>query len=318
MAGSQQTGGATRVVDPVLSTVAQGWRHPMHVWHHLFPPIPVDVRGGKIVKFNRESFRRYNTVRGPGANTQRIQYGYSGEPFALTQHALEGVVPFEFMEDASVVPGIDLGRGAVEDTRDNVSLEIEHLAAEQALADASYANTHKVTLAGNSQWSHAESNPFTQINKAKNVIRRSTGMYPNVCIIGSEVFQSGVENNKAILDRTKHTSKDSITVEMLQGLFRIDTVREGMSIYLEEDDADDAEFKDVWGKNVVIAYVAPQSLASRGSPSYGYTYQLRGYPRAETPYEDRRAKSWVYPVTDECTPVVAGQSAAYLIKSAVA
>ena len=53
-------------------------------------------------------------------------------------------------------------------------------------------------------------------------------------------------------------------------------------------------------------------------PSYGYTYQLRGYPIVELPYEDRNPKSWIYPVTDEVQPVIAGAEAGYLISAAVA
>ncbi len=77
-------------------------------------------------------------------------------------------------------------------------------------------------------------------------------------------------------------------------------------------------FADVWGKFVVVAYTKLGSLQQRGVPSYGYTYRLGGFPIVEPAYEDRNAKSWIYPVTDEVAPVIAGATAGYLISAAVA
>jgi hypothetical protein len=55
-----------------------------------------------------------------------------------------------------------------------------------------------------------------------------------------------------------------------------------------------------------------------GTPSYGYTYRLRGNPAVESAYQDRNAKSWIYPVTDELSPVIAGALSGYLFSSVVA
>src|SRR3569832_925868 len=75
---------------------------------------------------------------------------------------------------------------------------------------------------------------------------------------------------------------------------------------------------DIWGKQVVVAYTELSGLADMGTPSYGYTYRLGGYPIVEQPYQDRSAKSWIYPVTDELAPVIAGAAGGYLISAAVA
>ena len=58
------------------------------------------------------------------------------------------------------------------------------------------------------------------------------------------------------------------------------------------------------------------TVADRGRPTYGYTYRLQGYPVVEQPYYDRPSKSWIYPVTDELQPVIAGVAGGYLIKGA--
>ena len=88
-----------------LTTAAQGYQNAEFVGSALFPAVAVQQRGGKIVSFNKEDFRLYATGRTPGANTKRVSFGYSSASYALEQHALEGVVPFELMEDAARVPG---------------------------------------------------------------------------------------------------------------------------------------------------------------------------------------------------------------------
>jgi hypothetical protein len=103
------------------------------------------------------------------------------------------------------------------------------------------------------------------------------------------------------------------TPELIAALFGVKHVLVGDAIY---DNA--GTFADVWGKFVVVAYTEIGQLAELGVPSFGYTYRLNGYPLVEAPYEDRNAKSWIYPVTDEVSPVIAAALGGYLISGAVA
>jgi hypothetical protein len=89
----QMTPGQARVVDPVLTTVAQGYKNSEFVGFALFPAVPVDLRGGQVIQFGKEAFRLYNTRRAPGGAVKRLQVGYSGEKYALESHSLAGQVP---------------------------------------------------------------------------------------------------------------------------------------------------------------------------------------------------------------------------------
>jgi len=305
-----------RVIDPILTTIAQGYKNAEMVWQYLFPVVPVDQRGGKIIQFNREDFRLYNTGRTPGANTKRVNYGYQGLPYALEQHALEGLVPFEIMQDASAVPGIDMARVAVMKTQNIIQLRNEYAAAAIATNAANYAAANKVTLAGTSQWSDytaGVSNPSKDIETAKEAIRAATGKRANTVTLSPKAFNA-CKQHPLILDRIKYTGRDSVTTDLLATLWGVANVVVGDAIY--EDAA--GALADVWGKDVVVAYTELGSLADMGLPSYGYTYRLRNNPLVEVPYQDRNAKSWIYPVTDELNPVLAAATAGYVIKAAVA
>ncbi len=312
----QITPSQARVIDPILTNVARGYKNADLVGDALFPVVDVDQRGGKIIEFRKEDFYLYATGRVPGAGTKRVQYGYDGSAYALEQHALEGTVPFEIMQEANAVPGIDMARIAVMKTQNIIALRTEKAQADIARNAASYAAANKVTLAGTSQWSDLTSgvsDPTANIETAKDAIRAQVGRRGNTVMIPAAVFKS-LKQHPKIIDRIKYTGRDSVTPELLAALWDVKRVVIGDAVY----STDGGVITDVWGKDVVVAYTDVGSLRDMGLPSYGYTYRLRGYPIVETPYQDRNAKSWVYPVTDELKPVMAGAIAGYLITAAVA
>lgn len=310
------TGAQARVVDPILTTVAQGYQNAEMVANYLFPVVPVEQRGGKIIQFGKEDFRAYNTGRAPGTNTKRVQYGYLGNPFALESHSLEGAVPFEIMQEANAVPGIDMGRIAVAKTQNIILLSSEVAAANIATNAANYGANNKVTLAGTSQWSDYSgvSDPSKDIEAAKEQVRSQTGKRANTVLLSPKAFNA-VKQHPKIIDRIKFTSRDSVTTDLLATLWSVSRVVVGDAIY---EDQTTGLLADVWGKDVVVAYTEIGTLADAGLPSYGYTYRLRGYPLVEVPYMDRSAKLWAYPVNDERSPVLAASGAGFLIKGASA
>lgn len=311
----QMTTSQARVVDPVLTTAAQGYKNAELVGLSLFPTVPVLTRGGKIISFRREDFRLYATGRVPGTNTKRVMFGHDSGNYALESHSLEGVVPFELMEDAKAVPGVDLGSGAVAKVQDIIGLRLEKAQADLATNAANYGTANKIALSGTSQWSDygAVSNPSADIETAKEAIRSQVGRRPTVIIMGALVWAKLKEHPK-ITDRIKYTGRDSATPEMLANLFGVKQVLIGDALFENESGV----LADVWGKSVVVAYTDIGGIADMGRPTFGYTYRLGGYPIVETPYQDRSAKSWIYPVTDEISPVIAGAAGGYLISAAVA
>ena len=308
-----------RIIDPVLTNVAQGYKQPDFVGGSLFPQVPVSLRAGKIITFGKEDFMLYNTARAPGENTKRIQFGYSGSNFALVDYSLEGAVPIEvYQEGSNGANGwsIDHMAMAIKKVSAIMALRLEKAQADLARTAATYASNNKTTLSGTSQWSDytGTSNPITNVETAKEAIRAATGKRPNTMVMGAAVMAK-LRAHPVIVDRLKYTGRDIATTDILASLFGVDKVLVGDAIY--SNDAGTA-FTDVWGKDVVLAYTETAALADMGTPTYGYTYNLNGYPIVEQPYFDRNAKSWFVPVTSAEAPVIAGAGAGYLITNAVA
>ncbi len=315
MLGITMSAAGARVIDPVLSEVAQGYRNADMVGLNLFPSVPVAQRGGKIISFSKEDFALYDTIRAPGANTKRIQLGYTSGSYSLTQHALEAVAPWELLQEGNAVAKINLASMSVRKVQNIIALRLEKAQADLATTAASYAASNKVTLAGTSQWSDysGTSNPSKDIETAREAIRAQIGKRGNTVLLSAQAW-SKVKQHPAIIDRIKYTGRDSVTVEMLANLWDVDKVVVGDAVYTDAAGA----MVDVWGKFVVVAYTNLGSVADLGEPTYGYTYRLDGAPYVEQGYEDRNAKSDVYPVTDEVQPVLTAAISGYLISAAVA
>ncbi len=308
-----------RIVDPVLTAVAQGFKQAGLIGAALFPTVPVGLRAGKIVTFGREDFMLYATARAPGEKTGRVSFGYSSGSFALVDYSLEGSLPIEVMQESQGGANgwtIDGAAMAIRKVQSIMALRLEKAQADIARNAASYQAANKVTLSGTSQWSDftGTSDPIANVETGKEAIRAATGKRPNTLCMGA-LAASKLRQHPKILERTKYTGRDVATEELLAALFGVDRVLVGDAIY--SNDAGTA-FTDVWGKDVVLAYTETAGVADMGAPSYGYTYNLGGYPIVEQPYFDRNSKTWYFPCTAAEAPVMAAANAGYLITNAVA
>ncbi len=301
------------VVDPILSTHARGYRNAEFISTYLFPRATVPNRAMRQLKFGKESFRLMNTKRAPGSNVKRIQYGYASDPISLVQDSLEGIVPIEHQQEAASIPGVDLGQNAINMVLDVVDLGLEYDCATMARNAANYAASNKVTLTTTARWTQSASTPITDVKAGNEAIRRMTGRYANTLILGPNA-KNALTNHASIKDQFKYTSAQSITLQMLAALLELETVVCGKAVYLPETALESAAATDVWGDDAILAYV-PKG-GNYQVPSYGYTYELAGYPQVEQPYYSRETKSWIYPTTTERRPYMLGADAGFLFTNA--
>lgn len=300
---------SARVIDPVLTNVAQGYRNAEFVGSSLFPRVPVAVSGGQIIEFGKEGFKAINMRRAPGAGTRRLEFGYQGKPFALVEDALEGKLPREFLRDAQRAPGIDLAKTSINTTMRVITLGLEIDQAAIARNAANYDANHKIDITA-TPWTDNANDPSVTIKNGREAIRTSVGIYPNKVILSAKAFTAAI-NNTNITGRFKYTSAQAITEDMLARLWNVDKVEVGGAITM--DDA--GNVTDIWGPDVVMAYV-PLVPSTIQEPSYGYTYTMENNPIVEPTYYDKREKSWIYPITYERAPVLSGMAAGYLIQNA--
>jgi hypothetical protein len=243
-----------------------------------------------------------------------VQVGYGSGKFALVDDALAAKVPVELQEEAGAVPGIDLMAHSINVVQEMKALERETDAAALARNHNAYASTNKsgVLSAGN-KFTHADSKPFNVFEAGKEAVRKKIGRRPNVAVVPPSAL-SALRNHPLVLDRlSTSTDRMPATVAQLQALFEIDLFVEAGAI----QDPGNGEFVDVWGNDIVLAYVSPRSLQSMGSMNYGYTYRLRGRPVVEQAYWDAGHRSWMAQVINAQQAVLTSVDSGYLIQGAV-
>ena len=312
---TQQTTAQTRMVDPILSTHAQGYVRPGNIGKLLFPIAIVAAYGGQVIEFGKEAFRRYNTQRAPGSAIKRVTFGYAGKPYAIVPNALEATVPDENQNDAREVPGLDLASDSVDVVLDVMELSHEYECADLARNASLYDSNHKVALVGQDRWTGTDGDPSADIQVAVEAVRKSIGMRPNTVVLSASAF-AACQFNPKILDRLKYTGRDAVTAEILAKLWNVKTVEVAEAVGASGANDD---LSDIWGDDVIVAYVAPATGGNRRSaarPSYGYTYSITGMPAVKKPYYENNSLSWIYPVIADRKPVLSGITAGYLIQNA--
>ena len=310
-----------RVVDPVVTTLARGYRNAAFIFTALFPFATVGARAGKILEFNADDFVKRDLHRAPGSTRQRITIGHEGEDYACLQSALDGAVPLEHQQEAAAVLGIDLNNRASNTVMQNTHLQIEIAAGALAADSTKYPATHVLTLSGNSQWDNDNANPAAAVEAAKEVVAGAIAVKPNTLVLGSKVY-SKLKNAKAVIDRVKYTQAPGVdggakvNADTLKAYFDVENLAVG-----EARHGKPGAFTSIWDNIAVLAYTntstVADAVADRGEPSFGYTYRLQGYPFAEMAWFDKTVDSWIHPFTSEDTPVIAGKEAGFLFKSVV-
>lgn len=305
-----------RVADPVLSNHARGYANAPLIGTRVFPIVDMPTRRANRVVFRRESFRRYQIQRAPGADIKSITIGYDAGQVSLRQFALSCVVPIEHVEEAAEQPGIDLQQDAVDVVSQVIRLEHEIQCGAVARTFGSYAATNRVALSGAGRWSDPASNPQAAVLNASEAVRRQIGRRPNALVMGGAVY-AALASHPTIRDYFKYTGTEAITEEMLARYFRLDEVIVGDAIWTD----DGVTMLDVWGGDAILFYKAPANAGNRRSmsqPGYGYTYRLRNYPVVTPMVFDRTKRSWLADYIDEWSVELVGADAGYLFQTAVA
>lgn len=304
-----------QAIDPILSTQARGYTNQELIAHRVLPWADIPNRSMKVVRFGKDSFRRYiDTRRAPGAQRRRIQFGYESDPIALRQESLEAQVPIEIGADANAVPGIDLAAVSIQGIQDIIALGREVEVATMVRSPALYDANHKVALAGSDKWTDPSSDPAADFKAGREAVRRSIGRYPNQVTLGPNVFNVLTEHPK-VKEKFKYTSSESITEVMLARYLGVEEVLVGKAVALAENAPDNALAGDVWGDDALLAYV-PKG-GNYLVPAFGYLYRLKGYPSVNVPYWENQTSSWVYPVTEEFRPYVTGAEGGFLFQAPI-
>lgn len=280
----------------------------------LFPDVPVPSRTGTTRKWGKESFQLVETKRAPGDIFNEVDISISSDIFNLKDQGLATGLAYEHGEEAKAVD-LDLVTPKVNNIVEKIRLSNEKSKADLALNLANYAATNKVTLAGADQWSDPASDPRGDVRTLVEVIEDSTGEEVTTMVFSKIVFRI-LQKHADVIAAAKvlGLGDKTITVANLADFFDIERIVVSSARY--HDVATDT-WNYFWGKDVVLAAV-PLDSTSNEYASFGYNYQLKGYPNVDNKYNDESRNRHVWKVQDCNKPIITSANAGALIKSAVA
>lgn len=299
-----------RVQDPVLTELAQVYYNNELVGETLMPTVEIEKEAGKIPTFGRLAFRLPSTVRNLRGSSNRLDPEDIGAiDVALEEHDVEYAI--DYREENEAI--FSLRQFALNTTQDVIALGREKAVAALALNESRYETNNKITLSGTSQFSHKEADIFKVFDTAIRAVKRAIGRKPNVCVISGDVW-AVLKEHPQLMEKIKYSQTAIVTPELFAKLIGIDTVKIGEAVYEEG-----GQLKDIWSKDIVVAYVAPRSTERKGTvyePSYGYTVRRQKGLFVDT-YKESGGKIEVVRTTDIHKPHLVGAAAGYLIKAAV-
>ncbi|STQ91396.1 major capsid protein [Iodobacter fluviatilis] len=296
-----------RVVDPVLTSLARGYRNAQFIGEGLFPVAEMDKEAGIIPLFGKEAFRLWDTERAIRAKSNVMTTDDVDElDVVLREHDLS--YPVDYREQAEAM--FNEEAKAARRVKDAIDLGREVRAANLAQNPNTYLSGAKIVLSGSSQWSNNGGDPIKAVEDGKEVIRQRTGMRPNTATIGAAVYAALKFHTKLAAALGSNQDK-LITLEHLKALWGIENIYIGEALAATPFGG----LGDIWGDSVSLAYVAQPGEGQSNDhdvPSFGYTLRKKGMPETDK-YDAEGHKVAYVRHTDVYKVVVVGADAGYLI-----
>jgi hypothetical protein len=240
--------------DRPLSNFAVEYRNDKLIADMCSPFVPVNNKSDSYYIYTkRDRFTLPETIRGPKAEANEVDWSTSTSSYGCIDHALR-----EFLPDALVAnsdPGVDPRRRTTGFLTDLLLLAYERVIASKVTTASNYASAYKTALTGADRWNQgATSDPIANVDTAK----AACFLDPNTMIMGKEVWNQ-LKRHPAILDHIKGgatTDRPSlVTLELVAEIFELDRVLVGSAKYNSANKGATASYSYVWGKDCVLAYI---------------------------------------------------------------
>lgn len=302
-------------VDPILTNLSIAYSNDEYLSDTLFPEVQVKNQSGKHYVYDRGRFGVAASLRGTSSpsNEVTLKLTVSGAYFA-EDHALKTFVADEDTDNAPD-PQAPLN-DATEYVTDllKVAKEIE---LATMLTDTAVM-TQNVTLSGTSQFSdYTNSDPIGVIQTGIDAVHAAIHKQPNVMIMSRPVFNK-LKNHPDLIERIKYTGNKQLTTQLMAELFDVEKVLIAGAGYNTAKEGQTESMGYIWGKHIVIAYIAPSPAKKTITLGITYRWKNRIVERLRASSEEDRKGTYVRAGNDYYDQKVVAASAGYLIKNAIA
>ncbi|ENO0459408.1 hypothetical protein ACAK56_003435 [Salmonella enterica] len=297
-----------RVVNPILTTVARGYKNAAFIGEKIFPVVEMDKEGATVPTFGNGVFAIYETKRGVGADSNvMIREKTGSTDIVLDEHDLSAQV--DYRESAESI--FDEEAKATRRATNGILLRREVYAATLAQDAKIYKSNAKKAFTAADCWANGQGDPLRDVESYMDVVRNNIGLRPNIITMGASVMTL-LKFHPALQAAIGANEKKLITTDILRALFGVDEVVVGSPVALGKD----GKTADLWKDCLMGHYVTPPqggaASADENEPSFGYTFRRKGMPVIDQ-YDTAGGKVKNCRYTDIYKVVVVGSDAGFLL-----
>lgn len=300
-----------------LTNYSLKYDNPEFINEKLFPPVPVQKESDKYLVYNLANFNLYETLRANGSESAQIDWGFTEANYFCEQHSLKDIITDRDRSNADKPLTLDID--TLELVTDGVMLKKEFNAATIATTPSNYITANTEALTGGAQWDqYSTSNPLTQIKQMQLSVFEASRKYTNVLVLPYPVALA-LAYHPDILELVKYTNSgllQGLTGTAIEGLlpakiFGMEVVIAGAA-YNSANPGQTAALADIWGTNVVAAYV--EQAPKLKSISYGKTFRTEKFVRKWR--QEERQGDWVE-YNDIYALALTASSTGFLLQTAI-
>lgn len=302
-------------IDQALTNISVGYRPTGFIADIVAPVIKVQKESDKFYVWNREdAFRSYDDILAPGAEARAIDFTLSNDSYFAEEYGLKTRIVWRDLDNADSVLKLEMNK--TRKLKDTLLVGREKRVATLFTTLATFAAGLSTTYSGVSQWNNGSyvGDPILEIDNAKEAVRLACGFYPNVIIIGAAVVPV-LTNNAKYREHYKYTAADVAGNGLPPVLRGMKVLVPGAINTTSNEGAASPTTADLWGKNLILAYVNLNNEPMTDDFSLAYTFRSQDYQTRKYNVDAQRSQ-YIETTNLEAVKIVSNV-AGYLIKAVI-
>lgn len=313
-------------INQPLTNLSLGYHPTGMVAEQIFPPIPVAHESDyyyvydKAQAFRVERSDGYGSLRADGARSLLEEFGATPALYQAEEFARRTRITDRQRANQDAVLNLEVSK--LRRIQDKLLLDQELRVASLLTTAANWASSNKTTISGTNQWNNASFNSQAgtfsvieqEFDNGREAIRQATGgKEANVAIIPAAVARV-MKRDIGVRQSIQYTHSDILTNGALPDTLWGLKVIEPAAIYDTSVEGESFAGADVWGKNVILAYVDPNP----GLDSLTLGLIFRARPWQVKQWRDEEVESTFYEASLVQAEKAVSYDCGYLIQSCIA
>ena len=307
---------------PRLTQIAIAIRPGQFINREVLPPIAVSSETFSYTEYDiDEQFRIVDDLIGRTGPANEIELGGKERTAKTQPRGLTSPVPVRDLRKAETGnTNYDPMANATTTVANLIELGREKRVSDLVFNTASYLADNQQTLAGSSQWSHADSTPLADISEALD----TPLVRPNTIVLGQKVWTKLRSNSEIVESVTMSGAGDKAkgraSRDAVADLFEVDRVLVGRARHNAAKKGQADSYTRLWGEHCSLLYIDPDFADPMGGvPTFGFMAEWEGR-EAGTFHNPNIGKSGaeVVKVTEDVLEMIVSKQCGYFFQNAVA